>query len=104
MATIVHKRGDTFKLMCAVAINEVAQDITGWAIASQVRKGSILVETLTIEPISAAAGTFMLTSEQRTDSWPTGDLQLDVEYTLSSGQVISTETLTISCIKDVTQP
>lgn len=98
------KRGDTFLLEGVVSINSVAQDITGWTIRAQVRNGAILVEALTVEYTDRSAGKFRLRANPvATELWPVKELDCDIEYTLASGQVVSTETFKVNVKADVTR-
>lgn len=100
--TIPFKRGDTFLVEGSVSDNAVPVDLTGWTIRSQVRNGEALVADLGVTITNAAAGQYQLTKNDTT-SWPVKDLSCDIEYTTDSGQIVSTETFTISCKADVTR-
>lgn len=103
MPTVTHKRGDTFAPACAVKTGSTAQDITGWTIASQVRtQADQVVTALTVGARNDGAGTFALTAADGTTSWPVGPLLWDIQYT-NAGVIVSTETITINCIRDITR-
>ncbi|MBL0304369.1 MAG: hypothetical protein IPQ23_22210 [Cytophagaceae bacterium] len=99
--SIPFKRGDTFVIQNTVSINSVAQDITNWTIASKVRQGSAFVDELVITKVDAVNGVFQV-KKQDTTLWPAKTIQCDIQYTLASGQVISTETFDIAVAADVT--
>ena len=105
MATINHKRGDTFELTCSLENGGTDVDITGWTVAAQLRQtDDTLVQALTVTVTDAAAGEFKITAANtETDDWPVAALDVDVEFTESDGSVSSTDTFTINVIKDITR-
>lgn len=100
------KRGDTFELpLCTFWKNKTLsekQSLTGVTIKSKIRKGSTLVDTLLATIISAVDGTFSLKQSITSKDWPVGTLDIDIEFTLVGGSIISTSTFQINCIKDIT--
>ncbi len=98
MEIIKFKRGDTFVIEC-----EVAVDMTGWGIRSQVRNGDLLVGDLTVSSLTTTPekSTFKLICND-TVGWSLGKLNCDIEYTTLEGQIISTDTFYVECIKDST--
>lgn len=101
------KRGDTFKLDAEVQGDGAAipGGIGAWTIASQLRTaGGTLVDTFTTAITDAVAGTYTITESASgvTEDWPVGRHEMDIEY-IVGGQVISTETVTVSVEKDVTR-
>ena len=99
--SIPFKRGDSFILQNTVSINSVAQDITDWTIISKVRHpSSNFVDDLVVTKTDAISGIYQL-KKQDTTAWPTKTLLCDVQYTLGSGQIISTETFEIPVVADV---
>jgi hypothetical protein len=118
VANVTFKRGDYF----ALSIEALMQDLTGWTVRSQVRRGSTLVHELTVEDWTPAPGgsSFQLVALTpsvslpgvdmskpgvlgATDDWPVGELLCDIEYTGPTGVIISTETFTIECVADITR-
>lgn len=99
---VMHKRGDSFLRTGTVLINGKPTDITGWAIASQVRFGTKLVETLQVTVTDAEKGEYRLASPGTTERWPLGALAFDIKYTTDTGQVIRTDTVAIDCNREVT--
>lgn len=99
---IPFKRGDTFLLEGTVTQNSTPQDITGWTIRSQVRNGPVLIAALTVNYLDRALGKYQLRFDN-TSNWPVRSLQCDIEYTTSSGQVVSSETFDIEVAADITQ-
>lgn len=105
MATISHKRGDTFELTCSLENQGNDVDITGWSVAAQLRKtDDTLVQDMTVTVTDAAVGEFQITADDtETDDWPIENLEIDVQFTESSGNISSSETFTIAVIKDITR-
>lgn len=105
---IKHKRGDTFILpLCTFWKNKTTQEkqsLANVTIRSQIRKGSTLVDTLVPTVISEAEGTFSLSESATTKNWPVAVLDIDIEFTLNTNQIISTTTFQIEVIKDITLP
>lgn len=102
--TIPLKRGDTFVLEATAQQNGSPQDLTGWAIRSQVRNGSNLVAELDVSYTDRKAGRYRLAClASATQDWPVKALDCDIEYTSPAGQVVSTETFKIDVKADVTR-
>lgn len=94
------KQGDSFLIECVVKIDDVVQDITDWTIASSIKNGAF-TDSLVITKTNALLGTYSV-SKADTTLWPTKALLCDVQYTLPSGQIISTENFEIICMAGVT--
>ncbi len=103
MATITHKRGDTFELACAVENNGVAVDITSWTITSQARDDAdAVLQTFTVTKTDAAAGLFTVgATSTQTEGWTPGSYGVVIEFVESGGEVNSTETFTLSVRRDI---
>lgn len=102
--TIPLKRGDTFVLEATAQQNGSPQDLTGWAIRSQVRNGSNLVAEMDVSYTDREAGRYRLACPaSATQDWPVKALDCDIEYTSPAGQVVSTETFKIDVKADVTR-
>ena len=101
------KRGDTFLLpKNTLWKDRVAGEkypLDGVTIRCQIRKGSELVDELVATVKDAAAGEFELRCSGSTDTWKTGVLSADIEFTLDTGQKLSTQTFYINCVKDETR-
>lgn len=105
MEKILHKRGDSFLISAVVKIGGVAQDITNWGIQSQIRRegDTAFKVDVTVERVDDLAGSYILRVDD-TSAWPIACLVWEVQYTMDTGQVISTQTVTIDVRKDVTRP
>lgn len=104
MITLNFKRGDTFTVQGQVTVNDVAQDLTGWSVQSQVRNGTALLTQLTVTWVDQPGGVYLLSATPAaTAAWPVKTLSCDIQYTSPAGQVTSTETFAINCQADVTQ-
>lgn len=103
MLTINFKRGDTFRLDGTYIEDRVAAALpTG--IKAQLRNASgTLVAELTVTRTDAPNGKYSLSTSVDTSSWTPGQLLYgDIEFTDSSGVVVSTETYLVNVIKDQT--
>ena len=105
MATITHKRGDTFELSCTLENEGVAVDITNFTITSQLRlPDDTLLQALTVTVTDAAAGAFTLSAtSNETEGWGVASYQCDIEFIEGSGEVNSSETFVLNVIKDITR-
>ena len=105
MATITHKRGDTFELSCTLENQGVAVDITNFTITSQVRQpDDTLLQALTVTKTDAANGEFNLSATSaQTESWGVQTYLCDIEFIEGGGEVNSTRTFEISVLKDITR-
>ncbi|HJV73180.1 MAG TPA: hypothetical protein VJ654_03075 [Noviherbaspirillum sp.] len=106
MATIDFKLGDTFEYSGQfkdATGNPV--DMTGWTTRSQIRDKatkSLIVE-LTTSWLDITLGIFHLVTDADTTAWPVASLLMDIQLTDSLSRVVSTDTLTINVIEDVTK-
>src|SRR6056297_930669 len=104
MATITHKRGDTFELSCTLENQGVAVDITNFTITSQLRlSDDTLLQALTVTVTDAAAGAFTLSATStETEVWDVAAYECDIEF-IDDGEVNSSETFVLNVIKDITR-
>lgn len=101
-----HKRGDTFEYSGTLTKNGAPQDATGWVVAAQLRTKSVprLVGTLTCTWLDAVNGVLHVSAAAAdTAAWPVGTLLLDFQYTLPDARVISTGTVEVEVLDEVTQ-
>ena len=102
---IPFKQGDTFVLQGTVKVDNVVQDITNWSIASKVKQSTTFTDTLTVTKTDPTNGVFQIKKDDTT-AWPAGTspktLLCDIEYTMPSGQILSTDTFEILCVSGVT--
>ncbi len=105
MATITHKRGDTFELSCTLENEGNPVDITNFTITAQVRQADdTLLQALTVTKTDAANGAFTLgATSTETEGWEVLQYQCDIEFIEVGGEVNSSETFTINVIKDITR-
>jgi len=105
MATIIHKRGDTFELAATLENEGNAVDITNFTITAQVREyDDTLLQALTVTVTDAAAGAFTLSATPaETETWAVQQYQCDIEFVDGGGEINSSETFTINVIKDITR-
>lgn len=109
MSDLQLKRGDTLKFgsraLTRKADGSVSppENFAAWAIAAQLRFRGNLVAALVAKIEDAAAGTFTLSAPLGTQGWPVAELLLDIQYTTDAGQVISTPTMTVRILEDITR-
>lgn len=99
------KRGDTFLLAFAAKTDEgTVQDLTGYAVTSQVRSAQgALVADLDVAIVDAVAGSLTLgATAAATAAWPLGKLVADLRLEVG-GDVLHTETLELVVIEAVTR-
>ncbi len=110
MATYTHKIGDTFALGGAFDYRDAegtALDPTGIVGKSQLRtRAGSLIADLDVT-ISGTTGNAAISIKQKpgadSNAWPVGYAELDVQCTLASGDVISTDTAAVLLVRDVTR-
>lgn len=105
MTTITHKRGDTFELACTVENAGVPVDITAWTITSQARDDAdAVLQSFTVTKTDAANGAFSISATStQTEAWELGGYSVDIEFIEGGGEVNSTETFTLSVLRDITR-
>lgn len=115
-STVAFKRGDTFLLYGVVRVADPAAparfgnpaleevDIASWELRSEVRLEDTLVAALVVQKRpDISPGAYLLRCDD-TSGWPLSKaLAFDVEYTLPTGQRVSSDTVIIECKKDVTR-
>lgn len=105
MATISHKRGDTFELNCSIENGGVGVDITAWTITSQARDDDdSVLQSFTVTKTNASTGQFSLSATAtQTESWGLGSYSVDIEFVEGGGEVNSSETFTLNVLRDITR-
>ncbi len=102
-----HKRGDTFSFSGTVraTVNGTENtDFAGWAASSQLRQpNKTLVTDLDVTWLDQSTGLIKLEHTGSTQDWPLGDVQMDIQFTSGSGEIVSTETVTFENVDDVTK-
>jgi hypothetical protein len=105
MATIKFKRGDTFDRILLIPEATFANGyFTGWTVTSQMRTTTgRLVGVLTATWADPAANTrFLRLFNNDTTKWPLGTHEVDAQFVSPANIVLSTETLLVNVIRDVT--
>jgi len=122
MASIDHKRGDTFEISFTLTDNSgSAVDLTNYTVRAMARdsSGTEQVEwteaqtTNGVDITNAAAGQFKLVrsassppaGQLATTAWPLGRLEVDVEFSDNSSPpvVVSSDTFSINVLEDITR-
>lgn len=100
---ISHKRGDSLNAACVYKDEDgVPISLAGITIASQVRTPrGVLISNCVVAVTNEVGGAFSLDIDD-TSMWPVGMLEWDIQYSYDS-IVISTETVGINVLRDVTQ-
>lgn len=105
-ASITLKRGDTFTYDFTVTDpnnSDAPVDLTGWAIRSQIRRGTKLTQELTVTILDAVNGSFQLTAtDAETALWRVDTHTCDVEFDQPGVGVTSSETFNVIVCQDVT--
>ena len=114
MTISTHKRGDTFDYSdrFVLTVDGVDMpDLTGATGSSQLRHAGdraagiepgTLVAELLFTWIDATQRLYRVRASGSTGAWPLGIVKHDVQLTLPSGDVVSTDTELIKIVEDVT--
>ena len=105
MATITHKRGDTFDIYGTVELDGVAVDISDWTINSQARDNAdVVLHTFSVSKTDAEAGEYNIyAADTVTDDWTPGTYNMDIEFIDDELNVVSSDTFTLQIIADITR-
>lgn len=106
MAVSKHKRGDTFDRSGTIAVTQnglPVADLTGWTGASQMRGArAALIVQFDFQWIDATQRLARLRALDGTGTWPIGEAKIDIQLTSPSGVVVSTDTMTLEIVQDIT--
>lgn len=106
MASIRHKRGDTFDWLLLMPETDFADGyFIGWTVAAQLRKatGRLISELITTWADPEEETRVLRLFADQTKGWPVGVHEIDVQFTRASdGLIRSTETISAEIVKDVT--
>lgn len=101
--TTTHKRGDGFDLSLQLPANFIDGHFAGWTPTAQVRSAAdALVSTLTCAWADDATTRVIRCTKADTADWPVAPLYLDVQLAKEGELTLSTATVTIFCLKDIT--
>lgn len=100
-------RGDTFEFFgpVTVKVNGVdTTDLTGWTAESQVRdiSGRLLAD-LTVEWLSHSPAVVKLSYAGDTNEWVPGKAKVDIQFTTTTGKIVSTRPAVFQITQDVTR-
>lgn len=106
MTTDTHKRGDSFSRLITIPPDLADGHFVGWLVAAQVRDASgVLLGDLTCEWLDQQTTRELRVTALTTTDWRVGRAELDVQFTRATdGWVQSTETHSVTIVRDVTQP
>jgi hypothetical protein len=97
MLKISLKPGDTLALQGQALTNGLPQDLTGWGIRSSVKADGVWIADTVVIFLNRLTGTYRL-SYDGTANWTSKRIFIDIQYTSSSGQKMSTESIQIVMI------
>jgi hypothetical protein len=101
-AKIPFRRGDNFLVEGSVSTQSGPQDLTDWSIRSQVKDGATLIAELdVVYPYTLDQGRYQLQCID-THLWPTKTLHMDIRYTNSLNQLMSSEIISITVRAGIT--
>lgn len=101
--TFSHKRGDGFDIALQLPANFIDGHFSGWTLTAQVRTAAdALVSTLECAWADAVTTRVIRCTQANTADWPVAPLYLDVQFTKMGELTLSTATVTIFCVKDIT--
>lgn len=101
--TTTHKRGDGFNLSLQLPDNFADGYFSGWNLSAQVRTAAdALVGSLQCAWADGATTRVIRLTQSDTESWPIAPLYADVQLSKTGELTLSTATITIYCVKDVT--
>lgn len=110
MSSYVHKVGDTFALGGAFDFQDAqgnALDPAGVVGAAQLRtrEGRLIADLDVTITGGIGAATIVIRQRPGADSnaWPVGPAELDAQFTLVGGDVVSTDTVSVLLVRDVTR-
>ena len=98
-----HKRGDTFRRRFTLTKQGVAEPLDDYTVASELRqRDGTLVHVLTVTKQAETGAIEIYAAPADTANWPLTFLEWDIQFTDSSGDVMSSTTIDIEVTKDVT--
>jgi len=103
---ITHKRGDTFEHLAAIPSTFADGYFVGWTVTAQVRtaKYGALLADLTCSWADPLTTRIISVKELDTSNWEVGPAEMDIQFVRTSdGTTISTNTVQISVLKDITR-
>lgn len=106
MASITIKTGDSFEYLATIPSTFADGYFVGWDVASQIRTKQYqnLVAELSCVWVDPVTTRTLKVSKIVTTGWPVGVSEMDVQFVRQSDQTtISTETIDVNIIKDVTK-
>jgi hypothetical protein len=101
-----HKRGDTLLLHCQALISQgVPRDLSGWHVRAQLRdaRDAVLPGLAVVVDVPAEGRYTLRAPAVATCGWAPSRAELDIEYEDPDGNVISTETVSLRIVRDITR-
>jgi len=93
-------RGDSFLLALIAKVDGVGQDLTDWEVRASLGKGGAVIDDLAVGFTDRANGEFTLSAD--TADWPVGVASFDIRYVTDTGQIATTDPVSVVVRKGVT--
>jgi len=104
LASISIKRGDSLSELINLPATFGDGYFASWTLSSQIRTSRYLtfIADLSPEWLDPATTRTVRISHLDTTAWPVGDASIDIQLTSPLGVVISTSTISVNIIQDIT--
>jgi hypothetical protein len=106
LMSIQIKRGDSFQELINLPTTYGDGYFTSWTLSSQIRTARYLKLIADLSPVWVDPITTHIIQLSHTDTtdWPIGAASIDIQLTSPSGFIISTKTIDVDIIQDITFP
>lgn len=99
------KRGDTFDYSGSVSMTDAAGaaiDLAGWTVASKIEFPDACTKVeLNAEWVGSDNDAIRIHKSETRD-WPVGVADMDIQFTSAANAVVSTETVRLEIVEDIT--
>ena len=103
-----HKQGDTFDYLINIPSTFANGHFVGWDVTAQLRSASMsgkLIAQFDVAWVDAVTTRTLRISKMVTSDWPIGNAEFDVQFKrVSDGYVLSTASMELEILKDITKP
>ena len=103
---MIIKQGDTFDYLTNIPATFADGYFVGWQVNAQIRAATsgTLIASLDVPWVVPATTRTLRLYKLGTSGWPVGQAEFDIQFTRPDGYVMSTRTVSLTIVKDVTQP